>query len=67
MIEELRLEQLNAEHACPHGAMIRRAGIGGRSHRPYAGWFCPDEACPPEWADLAEVIGAALTDWAMGK
>jgi hypothetical protein len=62
--EELRLEQLNAQHACAHGEMERRSGIGAKSHKAYAGFFCPEDVCPPDWADLSEIIGPALEAWA---
>jgi hypothetical protein len=62
-IEDIRLEQLNAEQSCDHGAMQRRAGIN-RAHKPFAGWFCPEDVCKPEWADIETVIGPALDAWA---
>ena len=62
-IEDMRADQMNAEKPCPHGAMRRRAGIS-KTHKPYAGWFCPEDRCSPEWADIHDVIGAALAAWA---
>jgi hypothetical protein len=67
-LEDLRLAQLNAERACQHGAMVRRAGIS-KAGKVYAGWFCPADirACWPDWADLGEIVSEALEAWVRGE
>lgn len=62
-LEDMRVAQMNAEKPCPHGAMMRRAGIN-RARKPYAGWFCPEDICRPEWADIETIISPALAVWA---
>ena len=63
-IEDMRVEQLNAEQACDHGAMVRRCGVS-RTRQVWAGWFCPEGRCKPEWVtDVRDVIGPALAAWA---
>ena len=63
--QDMRIEQLDAEQSCDHGAMVRRAGVSWHG-KPWAGWFCKagDKSCAPEWANLAEIILPALNAWA---
>jgi hypothetical protein len=62
-----RADQADADtRTCEHGQRIKRAGVGQKSGKPYAGYFCPKPqpgACEPIWA-TDKVIADALAAWA---
>lgn len=64
--EDIRVAQLNAERACSHGAMVRRAGVS-HAGKAWAGWFCPQDYCHPDWVPVRDIISDALDDWAYGN
>lgn len=36
---------------CQHGTNIWKEGVGAKTGKPFKGWFCPWDKCPPVWVD----------------